>query len=257
MSDKAGDARRQALLGHLRRVGREDVSDLAARLGASAETVRRDLRVLERHGLVIRTHGGAFPAEGARYEASLELRARHRVAEKRRIACAAVAQVMEAETIYIDDGFTSQLVAEELPTLNRPFTVVTASLRAARTLAEAEGVSVLQLGGRVRERTMGTVDHWAIEMLSDMVIDLAILSASGISLDRGLTTPDPALQALKRRVVQVSQRRIGVGISTKFGVRSFCRFAGLADVKTLITDSGLRTYDVRQYSEQGPEVLRV
>ena len=70
---------------------------------------------------------------------------------------------------------------------------------------------------------MGTADLWAIDMLSDMVIDLAILSASGISLDSGLTTPDPALQALKRRVVQVSQRRICVGISTKFGVRSFCR----------------------------------
>jgi len=118
-------------------------------------------------------------------------------------------------------------------------------------------MSVIQLGGRVRERTMGTADLWAIDMLSDMVIDLAILSASGISLDRGLTTPDPALQALKRRVVQVSQRRIFVGISTKFGVRSFCRFAQVADFQTLITDGGLTAYDARRYSEQGPEVLRV
>ena len=256
MADKAGDERRRRLLEHLRRVGREDVNDLAARLRTSAETVRRDLTVLERHGLVIRTHGGAFPAEGARYEASLELRARHRVAEKRRIASSAVLHVVDAATIYVDEGFTSQLVAEELLTLNRAFTVVTASLHAARTLAEAEAVSVIQLGGRVRQQTMGTVDHWAIDMLSDMVIDLAILSASGICLDRGLTTPDPALQALKRRVVQVSQRRIFVGISTKFGVRSFCRFAGIADFEALITDSGLTAYDARRYSEQGPEVLR-
>lgn len=257
MADKASDDRRRRLLEHLRHVGREDVNELAARLHTSAETVRRDLKVLEGHGLVIRTHGGAFPAEGARYEASLEQRARHRVAEKRRIASAAVQSVGDAETIYVDEGFTSQLVAEELPTLNRPVTVVTASLHVAKTLAGAQRVSVLQLGGRVRERTMSTVDHWAIDMLSDMVIDLAILSASGICLDRGLTTPDPTLQALKRRVVQVSQRRICVGISTKFGVRSFCRFAGIADLETLITDSGLTTYDAHRYGQLGPEVLRV
>ena len=104
MADMAGDDRRRRLLEHLRRVGREDVNDLAARLHTSAETVRRDLKVLKRHGLVIRTHGGAFPAEGARYEASLELRSRHRVAEKRRIAGAAVKSIGDAETIYVDEG---------------------------------------------------------------------------------------------------------------------------------------------------------
>jgi DeoR/GlpR family transcriptional regulator of sugar metabolism len=245
------------MLEHIRCVGLVGVTELAERLDISVETVRRDLKVLEEHGLVSRTHGGAFPAEGARYETSLRLRARHRVPDKRRIAVAAAQHLDDAQTIFVDEGFTPQLVAGELRALGRPLTVVTASLGVATVVASAEGVSVIQLGGRVREQTMGTVDHWAIDMLSGLVIDLAVVGANGIALDRGLTTPDPAVQALKQRVVQVSQRRLFVGISTKFGVKSFCRFADIADFEKLITDSGLTGYDARRYSELGPEVIRV
>ena len=245
------------MLEYIRSVGWVDVTELAERLKISPETVRRDLKVLDDHGLVSRTHGGAFPAQGSRYETSLSLRARHQVPEKRRIASAAAAALDDARTVFVDEGFTQELVAEELRRLDRPLTVVTASLGVARIMAPAEQMSVIQLGGRVRERTMGTVDHWAIDMLSDMVIDLAIMGANGISLDRGLTTPDPALQALKQRVVLVSRRRVFVGISTKFGVRSFCRFADVTDFEKLITDNGLTAYDARRYSDLGPEVIRV
>jgi DeoR family fructose operon transcriptional repressor len=255
--NKAGDERRRLMLDHIRRIGRVEVTDLADRLQISLETVRRDLAVLEHHGLISRSHGGAFPTEGARYETSLGLRARHRVPDKRRIAAAAVQHIDDAATIFVDEGFTAELVAEQLLALDRPLTVITASLGVTKIVALAEGMSVIQLGGRVRERTMGTVDHWAVNMISDMVIDLAILGANGIAIDRGLTTPDPAVQALKQRVVQVSRRRLFVGISTKFGVKSFCRFADITDFEKLITDTGLSTYEAGRFSALGPEVKRV
>ena len=102
-------------------------------------------------------------------------------------------------------------------------------------------MSVILLGGRVRGRTLGTVDHWATNMLSDLVIDLAIMGTNGISRDRGLTTPDPAVSAVKHKVVEVSRRRLFVGVHTKFGVNSFCKFADIADFETLITDTGMST----------------
>ena len=245
------------MLDHIRGVGRVEVSELSVRFGVSAETVRRDLTALEDHGLVSRTHGAVFPSDGARFETSLSVRAAYRVPEKRRIAAVAAGEVGGARTLFVDEGYTHQLIAEELRALRRPLTVVTASLEVARVLAPAEWMSVIQLGGRVRDRTMGTVDHWALDMLSDLVIDLAILGSNGISLDRGLTTPDPAVQALKTRVVKVSQRRVFAGVSTKFGVKSFCRFADVADFQTLITDTGLSAYDADRYGDLGPAVIRV
>ena len=212
--------------------------------------------MLEEHGLVRRTHGGAYPVDGAGFETTMTHRSGHRVPEKRRIAVAATENLGDAERVYIDEGFTPQLVAEELVELRRPFTVVTPSLTVAGSLAPVETMSVIMLGGRVRGRTLGTVDHWATNMLSDLVIDLAIMGANGISRDRGLTTPDPAVSAVKHKVVEVSRRRLFVGVHTKFGINSFCKFADVGDFQTLITDTGMTTYDAHRYTALGPSVIR-
>ncbi|GIH17094.1 DeoR/GlpR family DNA-binding transcription regulator [Rugosimonospora africana] len=250
------EARQHRILACARTEGGVDVGKLAGELGVAPETVRRDLRVLERHGLIHRTHGGAYPVETARFETTLATRTTRRVPEKRRIAAAAVELLGDAETIFIDEGFTPQLIAEVLPT-NRPLTVVTASLPTAAALATADSVTVLLLGGRVRGRTLATVDHWATRMLSGFVLDLAFIGANGISRERGLTTPDPAVADVKARVVEVAHRRVFVGVHTKFGVSSFCRFAEVNDLETIVTDTALPATEAHRYSLLGPQVIRV
>jgi DeoR family fructose operon transcriptional repressor len=254
---KQGDERRRLILDHARGSGHIEVTEVALRLDVAAETVRRDLKVLEEHGLVRRIHGGAYPVDGAGFETNMAHRSGHLVPEKRRIAAAAAQNLGDAETVYLDEGFTPQLVAEEIIKLHRPLTVVTSALTVAGMLAPVDGLSVILLGGRVRGRTLATLDHWAIAMLADLVIDVAILGTNGISRDRGLTTPEPAVSAIKKKVVEVSRRRMFVGVHTKFGVNSFCKFADVADFETLITDSGLSTFDAHRYTAIGPSVIRV
>ena len=257
MQAKHAEERRRQILDHARGAGHIDVTDLAGRLDVAAETVRRDLRVLEEHGLLRRTHGGAYPVESAGFETNLAHRSEHRVAEKRRVAAAAADLLGDAETVYVDEGFTPQLVAEQLGHVSRPITVVTSSLAAAGLLAPVAHISVILLGGRVRGRTLATVDHWATDMLSGLVVDLAYLGANGITRDRGLTTPDPAVSAVKAKVVSVSRRRVFVGVHLKFGVSSFCRFAEVSDFQTLVTDTGLSSHEAHRYSALGPQVVRV
>jgi DeoR/GlpR family transcriptional regulator of sugar metabolism len=250
------EERHQRIVARARADGRVDVAKLAADLAVSAETIRRDLRVLEKHGLLRRTHGGAHPVETAKFETTLEMRTTRSVPEKRRIAAAAAALAGDAETIFIDEGFTPQLIAEALPT-GRQLTVVTASIPTAAWLAGSTPVTVLLLGGRVRGKTLATVDHWTAQMLSEFVIDLAFVGANGISREFGLTTPDPAVAAVKAQVVRSARRRIFAGIHTKFGVSSFCRFADIADFETIVTDSGLPASEAHRYSMLGPQVFRV
>lgn len=250
------EERQHRILALARSEGRVDVAKLAADLAVAPETVRRDLRLLERHGLLKRTHGGAYPVETARFETSLATRETRRVPEKRRIAAAAVDMLGDAETVFIDEGYTPQLIAEALPT-DRALTVVTASLSAAAVLASAGSATVLLLGGRVRGRTLATVDHWATAMLAGFVIDLAYVGANGISREHGLTTPDPAVADVKAQVVRVSRRRIFSGVHTKFGVSSFCRFAEVTDFEAIITDSGLPAAEAHRYALLGPQVVRV
>jgi len=244
---RIADERRRRILERARGAGHIEVTDLAQQLDVAAETVRRDLKVLEEHGLLRRTHGGAYPVESAGFESNLARRSASFVAEKRRIAEVTIDQLGDAETVFLDEGFTPQLVAEQLVALGRPLSVVTSSLTSAALLAASPALTVIVLGGRVRGHTLGAVDHWATSMLSDLVIDLAVLGANGLSTERGLSTPDPAVAAVKKTAVAVSRRRVFVGIHTKFGVSSFCRFAEVGDFEVLITDTLIPAHEATTY----------
>jgi DeoR family transcriptional regulator, fructose operon transcriptional repressor len=248
--------RRHRILALARQDGSIDVSTAAVSFGVAPETVRRDLSELERRGLIRRTHGGAYPVESAGFETSLAHREVQHVPEKRRIAAAAIRLLGDAETVFIDEGYTPQLLATMLPA-GRRLTVVTASLSTAAALAESDDLTVLLLGGRVRGRTLATVGAWVTDMLGTFVIDLAYLGANGISREFGLTTPDPAVAAVKTQAVRSSRRRVLVGVHTKFGANSFCRFAEIGDFETVVTDTGLSSAEAHRYSLLGPQVLRV
>ena len=132
MNAKQGEERRRLILAQARGAGHIAVTEIADELDVAAETVRRDLKVLEDHGLLRRTHGGAYPVEGVGF------RVQHRPPQQspgsRRSAASRVAaaeQLGPAETVYLDEGFTPQLVAEELVNVGRPLTVVTSSLATA------------------------------------------------------------------------------------------------------------------------------
>ena len=135
--------------------------------------------------------------------------------------------------------------------------MVTSSLLAAEALAHSSTVTVLLLGGRMRGRTLATVDEWALERLRSLVIDLAFLGTNGISVEHGLTTPDPAVAAVKQTAVRVSSRRIMVAAHSKFGQSSFCRFAEISDFESIITGTELPLAEAHRYEALGPSVLRV
>ncbi|MFF2503496.1 DeoR/GlpR family DNA-binding transcription regulator [Streptomyces sp. NPDC058067] len=250
------DERRHLALRAARRDGSVEVAALAEELGVSVETVRRDLRALEESGLVRRTHGGAYPVESAGFETTLTSRTTRYLPEKARIAAAAVQLLRDAETVFIDEGFNPQLIAEALPT-DRTLTVITASLATAGLLCRREQTEVILLGGRVRGRTAATVGQWATGMLAGLVIDLAYVGANGISREFGLTTPDPTVGHVKAQAMRSARRRVFCGIHTKFGAVSFCRFAEVGDFEAIITDTALPRSEAQRYSLLGPLVLRV
>ncbi|EGX55382.1 DeoR family transcriptional regulator [Streptomyces zinciresistens K42] len=256
VSTRTAEERQREIVLTARREGSVDVNALADELGVAKETVRRDLRVLEDHGLLRRTHGGAYPVESAGFETTLAFRATSHVPEKRRIAAAAADLLGDAETVFVDEGFTPQLIAEALPT-DRQLTVVTASLPVAGTLAGTEHASVLLLGGRVRSGTLATVDHWTTQMLAGFVIDLAFIGANGISREQGLTTPDPAVSEVKAQAVRASRRIVFAGVHTKFGAVSFCRFTDIGALETIVTSTLLPSAEAHRYSLMGPQVIRV
>jgi DeoR family transcriptional regulator, fructose operon transcriptional repressor len=246
--------RRKVIVDHARATGRADVGELSKLLSVSAETVRRDLTSLEKAGLLRRVHGGAVPVERLSFESDLATRSTRMIEEKSRIAELAVRHLENAEAIYIDEGAIFQLLADRLYPPS-PTTVVTNSLAIAVSLAGRPNVEVISLGGRVRPKTLGTVDFWAVEMLGTMVLDLAIIGANGISVKRGATVPDAAIAEVKAAAMEQSRRSILIADHSKVGTDSFVRFAGLDGFELVITDDGVGTEHAAELRTAGVELL--
>jgi DeoR family transcriptional regulator, fructose operon transcriptional repressor len=251
-----GGERRRQLLSLIRSRGHLNVTGASGELGVSVETTRRDLTVLEQHGLIRRAYGVAYPVESVGFETDLAHRSVELVAEKRRIASFAAAQLQDAESVFLDEGFLPLRIAEALPA-ERRLTVVTASMPVAQELSRRSSYTVILLGGRVRGGTLATVDHWVSQMLSEFSIDLAFIGANGISATAGLSCPDPVVSAVKATAVRVSRRRVFVGAHTKFRMTSFSKFADVSDFEMLITDSKLSASEAQRFSVLGPDVFRV
>jgi len=160
------------------------------------------------------------------------------IAEKDRIAAAALREIPSEGAIPIDAGTTTARRAEIPPTERLP-TIVTNSLPIATMLSMRPSFTVPTTGGRVRERTLAGVDEWAARSLSEICRDVAFVGAGGVSVGGGLTTPDPPAAAVKRAMLHAARGVVAPAGSSKVGRDYFASFGRLDDVDVLITDSGL------------------
>jgi DeoR family fructose operon transcriptional repressor len=249
------EERQQAIIERARRDGRADVSKLAAELLVTPETIRRDLTVLERRGLLRRVHGGAISVERLGFEPQLATRSERLTDEKARIAKAALVEVPPEGAILLDAGSTTHCLAELLP-LDRELTVITNGLPIALLLATRPALTVITLGGRVRGRTLAEVDAIALRTLEGFSIDVAFLGTNGISVEGGLTTPDLAEAEVKAAMYRRARRRVLLADHTKVGHDTLCRFADVADLDVLVTDTGLDERLADELEAAGLAVIR-
>ncbi|MER5842184.1 MULTISPECIES: DeoR/GlpR family DNA-binding transcription regulator [Streptomyces] len=247
--------RQQEILRLARDGGRVDVVSLAVQFQVTAETIRRDLKTLDRAGVVRRVHGGAIPIGRLDFEPDLAERETTAAGEKDRIARAALAEIPNKGTMIVDAGSTVALFAAALP-VESSLTVVTHSLPIAARLADHPGIQLHLVGGRVRHRTRAAVDAWALRAYGEIRADVLFVAANGFSAEHGLTTPDLAEAAVKRAAMTAARRVVLLADSSKHGQEHFARFGGLNDVDLLITDSGLSPEDALAIERGGTEVVR-
>nr|WSY54211.1 DeoR/GlpR family DNA-binding transcription regulator [Streptomyces sp. NBC_00886] len=247
--------RQQEILRLARDGGRVDVVSLAEEFQVTAETIRRDLKALDRAGLLRRVHGGAIPAGRLDFEPDLAERESTAADEKDRIAKAALSELPMQGTVILDAGTTVARLAGIVP-LEAELTVVTHSLPIAARLADHPGMQLHLVGGRVRHRTRAAVDAWALRAYGEIRADVVFVAANGFSAEHGLTTPDLAEAAVKRAAMAAARRVVLLADSAKHGQEHFARFGALSDVDLLITDSGLSPEDATAMERGGMEVVR-
>ncbi|HSE54299.1 MAG TPA: DeoR/GlpR family DNA-binding transcription regulator, partial [Nocardioidaceae bacterium] len=250
------EERQQAMAALIAQRGRLSVSDLADVYAVTTETVRRDLSVLERAGIVRRVHGGAVPAEALTVlETAVKDRDKANTEQKDRIARAALQFLPKAGgSVLLDAGTTTARVATHLPR-DLKLTVVTNAVPIAGRLAGLKTVELHLLPGRVRRTTQAAVGEETVAALNLLRTDVAFVGTNGITLEHGLSTPDHSEAAAKRAMVRVGQRVVALADSSKLGRENTVSFAAIEDIDVLVTDSGISDKDLRLLQERDIEVV--
>jgi DeoR family transcriptional regulator, fructose operon transcriptional repressor len=250
------EERQHAIAGLVAERGRLAVTAVAEQFGVTTETVRRDLALLERAGMLRRVHGGAVPA-GALTLVEPGLGERHgtRSEAKRKIAAAALDLLPSTDgSVLLDGGSTTAALADALPPDRRLY-VATNSVPIAARLSASPAITLHTLGGRVRGITQTAVGDATVRAMEDLRLDVVFLGTNGASAGHGFSTPDEAEAATKRAMVRAAQRVIVLADSSKLGREHLVRFAAVSDVDVLVTDDEADPGVVAELETMGIEVL--
>ena len=227
-------SRHEEILGLLRIQGAVEVDSLAHRFGVTTQTIRNDLALLGRRGLIQRTHGGARRLMSVSSRDYAERRS-HRGAAKQAIGCRAAGLIPNDCSIALNIGTTTEQVAHALND-HSDLMVLSNNINIINLLTGCRSMALVQVGGRVRQRDGAVVGEDAVEFISRYKVDYAIIGASSLDADGAILDFDVREVSVARAILQNSRTRILVCDSSKFETRAPVRICDIRDVDYFVTD---------------------
>lgn len=227
-------------------------SELAAALGVSGETIRRDLMELQEHGLINRTYGGA--SRPFALEPSLTDRRAIMIAEREAIASVVASLVLPNEVLMLGAGATTFHVARRLAARVQDITVITHDFAIAAALGTNSSIRVLCCPGRYNSAEGYVFGTQTIASINSYEANRAIIGATGIG-GRGVNDADDEAGAIYGAMAKRAAEAIVVADHTKFEQRALTVFAQWTDIDRLVTDHQPEGALATALREAGTEIL--
>lgn len=246
--------RQKQILSLLTRQQKLSVAEIVAQFAISEATARRDLESLTLQGKAQRVHGGVIALEQAPPELPILERESEQLDEKIRIARAASELVSDKETIFLGSGSTVLEVARHLRN-RRNLTVITNSLPVLNTLVGINGITVISLGGMLRDSELSFIGHITEQALTEVRADKVIMGTRGVSLEHGLTNDYLQETLTDRAILKVGRKVIIVADHTKVNRVATALLAPLDSVQTFVTDSKADKKFIQALKKNGIEVI--
>ena len=246
--------RQKQILSLLSQQGRLSVAEIVTQFSISEATARRDLETLASQGKGQRVHGGMIAVEQAPPELPILERENEQAAEKTRIGRAGARLVGKNETIFLGSGTTVLEIARNLRD-HIGLTVITNSLPVLNTLAGFREITVVSLGGMLRDSELSFIGHITEQALVEIRAEKVFMGTRGVSLEHGLTN-DYLQETLTDRAILKSGREIViVADHTKINRVATVLLAPLNAMQTLVTDAEADKKFVQALKKQGFNVI--
>jgi DeoR family glycerol-3-phosphate regulon repressor len=245
--------RREHILEHLSNHNRLTVSDVAASLNVSDETVRRDLKDLEKEGLLRRVHGGAIGVSPNRDDPISERVQKH-AKEKRIIAKLAADLISDRTSIFLHIGSTTEALASQLGRFS-DLKVYTNSLNVAKVARDHFGVTVFVAPGQLRKIELDLVGYDTISYLENYNFDTAFMSVAGIDLERGFMDFEEDEVRIRQALLKCARNKVVMADASKYGKTANMVTAPFEAIDRFVTDRKPDPDYARRFRKAGLKVI--
>jgi DeoR family transcriptional regulator, aga operon transcriptional repressor len=231
----SGTDRQLQIMRLLEQQQRISVAEICTTFDISEATARRDLENLASLGKLQRVHGGAIVLTQAPPERPILQRQNEQSDEKIRIGKAAAVLVQAGETVFLGSG-TTVLEAARALRGRQNLTVLTNSLPVVNVLAGDVGMTLICLGGMLRESELSFIGHITEQALAEVRADKVFIGTRAISLEHGLTNEYSPEIMTDRAILKAGKEIIVLADHTKFGRAATVLLAPLERIHTIVTD---------------------
>ncbi len=214
------------------------IAELAEICGVSLATIRRDLNELDHDGAIRRTHGGAVLRDTGPQEQPHRKKLQMMRAEKTRIALAAAHMISDGESIFLDSGTTTMLIAKRLEHFKN-LTVITNNTDIIQTIQLHTSSQLIIVGGICRQDFSVLVGPTAEDFIRNLKISKVFIGADAVDAHAGLYSSNILEVTLKQLSIRSGQTKVLVTDSTKFQIDGLMKVCGLEEFDYIITDNGL------------------
>ena len=250
----SGTDRQIQIVQLLERQQRISVAEQCAVFEINEATARRDLENLASQGKLQRVHGGAIVLTQTPPERPILQRQNEQADDKIRIGKAAAALVLSGETVFLGSG-TTVLEAARALRGHKNLTVLTNSLPVVNALAGADEITVICLGGMLRESELSFIGHITEQALAEVRADKVFMGARAISLEYGLTHEYLPETMTDRAILKVGNEIIVLADHTKFGRAATVRQAPLESIHVIVTDNQTSREILEAIQQCGLQIL--
>ena len=210
------------------------VAELAAILGVSTETVRRDLSELDDTGRIKRTYGGAIRTRT--FEPALAERSKLFVREREQIARSAMTRIGDADSLFIGGGATTLQFARALSGIDRRLTVLTPAFSIATELSINPLIQVLALPGIVEPKEGLVYGAETTNCINRFRTPITVVGASGVD-ENGVSEALLNAAQVYSAMIGSADEALILADASKFGNRSLQQITEWRPHVCLITNS--------------------
>ncbi|SFP87876.1 transcriptional regulator, DeoR family [Oscillibacter sp. PC13] len=235
---------------YLKENGQATLGRLSEETGVSVGTIRRDLEILEKSGMIQTVRGGAIAKNDDLSKQRFNMRNIEHKNEKQLLAEALKDIVVDGQSVALNGGTTNIAVAQYLVSHYQHLTIITNNLYLFRVLKNAKNFTLIVPGGLFDHEEYAIYGKQCERDFLSYNIDVALLAVNAISLEKGVTDFRWREVGVIRSLIKSAKRKIIVADYSKFDRIACANVCGLEEIDYIVSDSRVTEETVRKYYEK-------